>query len=301
MTAATAVGGNDDIVVGVDVGGTKCLAVAMNGDIIVDELRRPTPPANGLADLLTEMVADVEARLDCQVSALGVGAPGLVTPDGVVRASPNLRDACDEPLGPQLRAMGHRRVHVENDATAAAFAEWSSGAAREARHVMMITLGTGIGGGFVVDGRVFRGANGFAGEVGHMIVVAGGVQCPCGKQGCWERYASGSALRDLAAGEDGAEVAARASRGDEDAAAVMNTFANWVALGLANLVNAFDPDVIVLGGGVVESAAVFLPSVRIHLKEHLYSSDHRPCPEVLAAVHGERAGAIGAALLGRLQ
>jgi glucokinase len=301
MTAATAVSGNDDVVVGVDVGGTKCLAIAMRGDVIVDELRSSTPPANGLAALLTEMVTDIESRLDCQVSALGVGAPGLVTPDGVVRASPNLHEARDEPLGPELRAMGHRHVHVENDATAAAFAEWSSGAARGARHMMMITLGTGIGGGFVVDGRIFRGANGFAGEVGHMIVVAGGVQCPCGKQGCWERYASGSALRDLSGGEDGAVVAARASRGESEAVRVMNTFANWVAIGLANLVNAFDPDVIVLGGGVVESAAVFLPSVHVRLKEHLYSSDHRRCPEVFSAVHGERAGAIGAALLGRLQ
>lgn len=301
MGAATAVSGDDELVVGVDVGGTKCLAVVMRGDTILDESRRPTPPANALAEQLTEMVADFESRLDCPISALGVGAPGLVTPEGIVRASPNLREARDEPLGPRLRAMGNRRVHVENDATAAAFAEWSSGAAREARHVMMITLGTGIGGGFVIDGSVFRGANGFAGEVGHMIVAAGGVQCPCGKQGCWERYASGSALRDLAGGEEGVAVAARASRGDSEAVAVMNTFAHWVAIGLANIVNAFDPDVIVLGGGVVESADLFLPSVRVRLKEHLYSSDHRPCPEVHAAAHGERAGAIGAALLCRLQ
>jgi len=300
MTAATAVSGVDDVVVGVDVGGTKCLAVAMRGNTIVDELRRPTPPANALAKHLSAMVANIESRLNCQVSALGVGAPGLVTPDGVVRASPNLREARDEPLGPQLRAMGNWRVHVENDATAAAYAEWASGAAHGARHAMMITLGTGIGGGYVIDGEVFRGANGFAGEVGHMVVVAGGVQCPCGKRGCWERYASGSALREFASGEEGEVMAARASRGDSDAVAVMNTFANWVALGLANLVNAFDPNVIVLGGGVVESADLFLPSVRVRLKEHLYSSDHRPCPEVYAAVHGERAGAIGAALLSRL-
>ena len=298
--ASAASESGENISVGIDVGGTKCLAVAIREDTIIDESRRETPSANLLAEHLAEMVSAIEARLGHHVSSLGVGAPGLVTPGGIVRASPNLREAEDVPLGDRLREMSRWRVHVENDATAAAYAEWSTGAARGARHLMMVTLGTGIGGGYVVDGRVHRGANGFAGEIGHMVVVADGIACPCGKRGCWERYASGSALRDLAGGEDGAIVASRAAHGDADALEVMRTFSDWVALGLANRVNAFDPEVIVLGGGVVESADMFLPSVQDRLREHLYSAERRPCPDVLAAVHGERSGAIGAALLGRL-
>jgi len=297
---ADGVATGDDLAIGVDVGGTKCLALVLRGDTVIDESRRETPSADRLADHLIDMVSAIEERLGCRVPVLGVGAPGLVTPDGVVRASPNLRDAADVALGKRLRDVGRWRVHVENDATAAAYAEWATGVARGSRHVMMVTLGTGIGGGYVVDGKVHRGANGFAGEIGHMVIVANGTPCPCGKRGCWERYASGSALRQFSGGEDGEVVARRAARGDSDSLSVMQTFADWVALGLANLVNAFDPEVIVLGGGVVESADMFLPIVKDRLREHLYSSEQRPCPDVVAAKHGERSGAIGAALLGRL-
>ncbi|MFM9225207.1 MAG: ROK family protein, partial [Actinomycetota bacterium] len=162
---------------------------------------------------------------------------------------------------------------------------------------VMVTLGTGIGGGIVMGGRLQRGAHGFAGEMGHMIVERDGIACPCGLRGCWERYASGSALGDPATGPTGEQIVAAARGGDATAIARIEEFAGWVAIGLASLVNLCDPLVVVLGGGVIGSRDTVMPSVRTKFGEALYSAEARPHPRLEAAVLGERAGAIGAALL----
>ena len=279
--------------VGIDVGGTKCFGVIVDTHgTILNEVRYPTPHASELIDLLEAMFRELGGE-----KTLGVGVPGLITADGVIKASPNMKGAYNIPVGPELRERLGIAVHVENDATAAAFGEWKSGAAMGARDAVMVTLGTGIGGGIVMGGQLQRGANGFAGEIGHMIVQRDGVECPCGRRGCWERYASGSALKMLSGGIEGKEVFERFHAGDASSITVVNTFASWIAEGLASLTNICDPEIIVIGGGVIESFASRIDVLEEKFSASLYSSDMRPHPRLAPADLGERAGAIGAALL----
>lgn len=282
---------------GIDVGGTKCLGVVVNEHGVVQaSVRKPTPPANELVDCLIEIVQELGAH-----ESLGVGVPGLVTPDGVIRASPNLKGVIELPLRAQLESRLGERVWVDNDATSACLAEWQYGAARGCSDVWMVTLGTGIGGGFISGGVLQHGAHGYAGEIGHMVVDPDGPLCPCGRRGCWERYASGTGLAYLAGGEPGESVIARAMSGESDALEVLSEYAKWIALGLVNITNITDPSCIVLGGGLATSSEIVMPAVRRWFSEILYSAAHRVHPELRPAELGEQAGAIGAALLPRHQ
>ncbi len=278
---------------GIDVGGTKCLGVVINElGVIESSVRKPTPIATELVGLLLEIDKELSAH-----ESLGVGVPGLITPQGVIRASPNLKGAVEFPLRAELEARRGTRVWVDNDATLACLAEWQYGAARGHDDVWMVTLGTGIGGGLVSGGRLQHGAHGFAGEIGHVVVDPTGPLCPCGRRGCWERYASGSGLAYLAGGETGESVIARAKNRESDALKFLDDYARWIALGLANLTNTTDPSCIVLGGGLVTSSEILMPEVRRWFTEMLYSGSHRNIPELKPAELGEMAGAIGAALL----
>ena len=279
--------------IGIDVGGTKCLGVAVDDSgKVVQQFRLPTPHADGLCDTLIEIVTQLGGS-----SSLGIGVPGLISPEGVIRASPNLVGAKELPLRQMVEDRLGIKVLVENDATCAALGEWKTGAARGATDAWVITLGTGIGGGFVSGSALQRGAHGFAGEVGHMVVDPDGPLCPCGRNGCWERYASGNGLSYLANGEKGEDVLMRARDGDVDALGVVDTFARWVALGLVNLTNMTDPEVIVVGGGVIVSADVVMPRIGHWFEQLLYSPKHRAHPRLVVAQLGEQAGAIGAAML----
>ena len=279
--------------VGIDVGGTKChgVRVDVNGEVLV-EVRYPTPPVAELVPLLADMFHELGGT-----TALGIGVPGLITPEGVVKASPNMPGAFNVPVGPQLREQLAIAVHVENDATMAAFGEWKAGAARGAENAVMVTLGTGIGGGIVMSGKLQRGANGFAGEIGHMVVQRDGDECVCGRRGCWERYASGSALKMLSGGSSGEEVFTAAVAGDAKALEVVDAYAQWIAVGLASLTNICDPEIIVLGGGVVDSVGVVMDAVRTSFIDALYSAQWRAHPQLVTAELGARAGAIGSALM----
>lgn len=298
--------------IGIDVGGTKCLGIVLDGDQVVAELRRPTPDtADGIIDTLAALVGDLGDH-----RSVGIGVPGLVTREGVIRTSPNLTDVADFDVAGLLGRRLGRSVVVDNDATCAAVAEWRAGAARGHRDAVVVTLGTGIGGGLVVDGVVVRGANGFAGEVGHMVVDPNGPRCPCGRRGCWERFASGNALgalgravmrggglasaRTLVADVEllrGEHVCALASTGDVEAVGIVDEFAHWVALGLVGLANVLDPACMVVGGGVAVSKDVLMAPVRRHFADLLYSPDLRPHPVLEFAHFGELAGAMGAAFL----
>jgi len=280
--------------IGIDVGGTKCLGVALDDSgKVVRQYRLPTPHADALCDTLVEIVAQLG-----EFNLIGIGVPGLISPEGVIRASPNLVGAKELALRQMMQDRLGKKVLVENDATCAALGEWSSGAAHGATDAWVITLGTGIGGGFISGSVLQRGAHGFAGEVGHMVVDPDGPLCPCGRNGCWERYASGNGLSYLANGEKGEDVLSRAKAGAADALGVVDTFAKWVALGLVNLTNMTDPDVIVVGGGVIVSADVVMPRIAHWFEQLLYSPKHRAHPRLVAARLGEQAGAIGAAMLG---
>jgi len=303
--------------VGIDVGGTKALGVVLDasGSVVAEE-RRPTPRGENslgpLVDTLVELANDLGVD-----GSLGIGVPGLVTRDGVLRAAPNLDGVADFAVAELVgERLGHS-VSLDNDATCATVAEWQLGAGRGASDLILVTLGTGIGGGLVADGVLHRGRNGFAGEYGHMVVQPDGPRCPCGRRGCWERYASGSGLAMLAreaatgrrlrsvvehAGGDpqavrGEHVQAAAREGDEEALAVIDDFGRWVALGLSNLTNAFDPEVFVLGGGLAEGAELYLEPITRWFGELLYQPHLRPSPRIEFAEWGPLAGAVGAALL----
>lgn len=281
--------------IGIDVGGTKCHGVLVDTDgRVLREARRPTPDAAQLVDTLLGIVEELGGN--CPV---GIGVPGLVTPDGVITASPNLRGARNVPVGPGLRSALGPAVHVENDATAAAYGEWTAGAARGANDALLVTLGTGIGGGIVMGGELHRGAHGFAGEIGHMTVETDGVECPCGRRGCWERYASGSALSRMGGGRTGEEVVEAARAGDRSALAVIDDFSRWVAVGVSSLTNVVDPEVVVLGGGVIDAWDVWEEPVRRWADRFLYASAHRARPRIEPAQLGAAAGAVGSALLAR--
>ena len=287
---------------GIDVGGTKCLGVVIDVDAdisserdIIREVRYPTPHASQLVDTLTKLADELG-----EVETVSVGVPGLITLDGVMRASPNIPGSIDVAVKSELTTRLGRPIWVDNDGNASALAEWRYGAGRGARNMWMVTLGTGIGGGHVVNGAVQRGVNGFAGEIGHMVVNPDGPRCTCGRKGCWEVYASGRGLRMLASGEPGESVIERARQGDADAVAVLEAFARWVAIGISNLTNVSDPDVIVIGGGVSEDADIIMPMLQRWFVETLYSPEQRQHPELRVARLGEHAGAIGAALLPQL-
>lgn len=305
------------ISVGLDVGGTKCLGVALDGSgEVVAEARRPTPRGGGSIPKLIDTLAELADALG-PYDELGVGVPGLVTRDGVLRAAPNLDGVADVDIAGLLGAEVGHRVRVDNDATCAAVAEWMFGVATGVDDMVLVTLGTGIGGGLVQSGRLQRGRNGFAGEYGHMVVDPDGPPCPCGRRGCWERYASGSGLARLArdaavgrrasrvlelAGGDpdavrGEMVQQAAREGDDDSLAVIDDFGRWVAIGLVSLANALDPEMFVLGGGLAAGADLYLDPIKDWYQELIYQPDLRPMPRIEFARWSERAGAVGAALL----
>jgi glucokinase len=328
---------------GVDIGGTKVLGVLVDDEHrVVARSRLATPQGmggggrsgvrpgapdgpgapSGIAWEVVDVVARVVSELDpggAQGTVpLGVGAPGMVDDRGVIRFSPNLPALAGADLPTMLAArLPGREVAAGNDATCATSAEHALGAGRGARNMVMVTLGTGIGGGFVADGRVVTGVTGFAGEVGHMVVDRNGPPCPCGGRGCWERYASGGGLgrmaRDAAAagllpevvsiaGGDpesvrGEHVTDAALAGDAGARRVLEDAGWWLALGLANLTALLDPERIVVGGGLAAAGDVLMAPARQAFSSLVEGLGARPAVSILPAALGEEAGAIGAALL----
>jgi glucokinase len=310
---------DDRLVVGIDVGGTKVLGVALDPadpTTVIGEARVPTP--EGAAPLLDAM-ADVVRKLGAGhgVGSVGVGIAGLVDRGGVLRIGPNLPGLLDVRVGDELDRRLGLPVRVDNDATCATWGEHVAGAARGERDALLVTLGTGIGGGMIADGELVRGAHGFGGEVGHMVVDPHGPDCPCGRKGCWERFASGSGLGYLGraaalayrfrrgvelAGEPeavrGEHVTRAAAEGDAEALAIVDHFAEWVALGIGNLLAILDSSLVVIGGGLVEAGDLLLEPIQAALPDRVMAPRQRADVRVVAAELGERAGAIGAALLG---
>lgn len=307
--------------VGVDVGGTKVLGLGLDPDRPHEPLALevvPTPPgAEHLVTVVLSVVAALSRRIGRPPSAVGVGVAGLLDLAGTLRVAPNLVGDDGFAVVGRLRAELDVPVVIDNDANCAAAAELAAGAAAGRREFAYIALGTGIGGAVVTSGAVLRGANGFAGEAGHMTVVPGGLVCACGRLGCWEAYASGTGLARLGrqavaegrgpsllarAGGDvaalrGEHVTGGAVAGDPDAVAVVEEFGRWVAIGLSNLVSLLDPGLIVLGGTMVEVGDVLLHPVRAAMAELVLGPAERGGPPVVAAAFGARSAAVGAALL----
>lgn len=305
---------------GLDIGGTKILGVVIDdvsGDVTaVDRVETPATAA-GLVGAMHGLVGSLADRSGTDPRCVGVGAAGLIDADGVLRYGPNLPGVVDLDVVGELTPLTGVVVAVDNDATCGALAEHRFGAARGASNAVVAALGTGIGGALILDGGLRRGSHRMAGEIGHLLVDPAGPWCGCGQRGCWEQFASGNALgrqaREAArAGRADALVAlvdgriddlagehvAQACRdGAPDALAVLDEFARWVAVGLAGLVNIVDPEVIVIGGGLVEMGDLLLDPVGAHLQGLCMGAGHRPQVPVVPAAMGEHAAAIGAAVL----
>ena len=310
------------LAIGVDIGGTKVAAgVVDDAGRVIDTERRPTPSndVDETEQVIAEVVDDLVKRHD--VIAVGIGAAGWIGNDrATVLFSPHLAWR-NEPLRDALADRIGQPVTVENDANAAAWAEYRFGAAQGARVVVCVTLGTGIGGGLVVSGVLYRGAYGVGTEYGHMTVVPDGRRCACGNRGCWEMYASGTALardaRELAdispvaahrllelAGGDpdaltGLLVTQAAREGDPAAVEIYTAMGQWLGRGLANLAAIIDPDVFVIGGGLSEAGDLLIVPARETFRRSLTGRGFRPFADVKLAHLGPDAGLVGAADLAR--
>ncbi|GAA2837746.1 ROK family glucokinase [Nonomuraea rubra] len=307
------------LTIGVDIGGTKVAAgvVDDNGEIVEHTLR---PTAADRPDVVAETVADVVRELsrDRAIEAVGVGAAGFVDETrSVIRFAPNLAWR-EEPLQKKISGLVGLPVVVENDANAMAWGETRFGAGRGQSHVVCLTLGTGIGGGIVIDGALYRGRWGMGAELGHMQVLPGGRLCGCGNIGCFEQYASGQALvkdaREIAEAEperarillglaggkiEGEEVTEAARQGDEASLAAFHSLADWLGQGMADLAAVLDPGCFIVGGGVSRAADLFIDRARQAFAERLTGRGHRPLAEIRLAELGASAGVVGAADLAR--
>jgi glucokinase len=310
--------------IGVDIGGTKILAgiVTEDGQVLTTA-RRATPrnDANDVLDLVGDVVNELVAGSSTPLDGVGLGVAGLVDADrSRVYFAPNLRWS-QVPVRALLEASTGLPVVVENDGNVAAWGEFRFGAGKGVKDLTLVTVGTGIGGGIVINGALFRGAHGVAGEIGHINAVPDGRPCGCGRNGCLEQYASGNALvreaRLLAAerrpeanallelgdgtpeGVQGVHVTEAAKAGDPVAMAAFTIAGTWLGRGLADLAAVLDPEVFVIGGGVSEAGDLLLASARQTLADKLIGQQNRPAPLVRIAELGNTAGLVGAADLAR--
>lgn len=289
--------------IGVDVGGTKVAAARLDESGRVVRRARAETESTSYSALVAGIVAAVSQLEPGATDVVGLAIAGNVAADGSrVLFSPHLPLA-DEPLAADLHRELGLRVLVDNDANAAAWAEHAIGAGKGCEDMLFVALGTGIGAGLVLADELYRGHHGFAGEAGHLTVVVDGKACPCGGRGCWEQYASGTALvshyRDRGGDPavEGPEITTRAASGDATAAAAVTEVGEWLGRGLASLVAVLDPEVIVVGGGVSEAGDLLLAPARALLAQSVTGADRRPLPGVVAASLGNEAGVVGAAML----
>jgi glucokinase len=309
--------------IGIDIGGTKILAGLVDSDGgVLHQARRQSARNDPTSVLNTvcEVVSELREATEESVVAVGLGIAGPVdAARSTVFFAPNL----GWPQVPVRELLADRvglPVIVENDGNAAAWGEYVAGAGTNVQDLTVITVGTGIGGGIIINGQLLRGAHGAAGEIGHMNAVPNGRPCGCGRNGCWEQYASGNALvreaRTLAAerrqeaglllslgdgtpeGVQGVHVTAAAREGDPVALEAFTVVGTWLGRGLADLSSILDPGAFVIGGGVSEAGDLLLASARATLTEKLaVGRSPRPVPDVRLATLGNEAGLIGAAAL----
>ncbi len=316
------------LTVGVDIGGTKIAAgvVDESGQVLAeDQVPTPDPVDDAqtgasIAEAIAGLVAGLR-RTHADVQAVGIGAAGFVDrARAKVIFAPNIHWR-DEPLRDRVQALVDLPVVVENDANAAAWAEFRFGAGEDVDDLVLLTVGTGIGGGIVLDGELYRGAFGVAAEVGHLRIVPHGALCGCGNRGCWEQYASGRALvrdaRELvltrarghqalrAACEgvaeriDGPMVTRLAGEGDDASVALVAEVGRWLGEGLASLAAVLDPAVAVVGGGVSAAGDLLLDPMRRAFEAELTGRGYRPQLQIRPAEMGNAAGVVGAADLAR--
>jgi glucokinase len=308
------------LTIGLDIGGTKISGGLVDEDGKIRRTARRETPAqdpDAIASAAADLVRDLSSQDD--VAAVGVACAGFIDRAGsTVLFSPNLAWR-DEPLKRRLESALDVPVIIENDANAAAWGEFRYGPARDADDMVFVTVGTGVGGGVVIDGQLLRGSWGVAAELGHMRVVPDGIRCGCGNRGCWEMYASGTALvreaRELvrsgsphagtlndACGGDperltGRDITSAARAGDAAAVELLADLGRWLGEGAASVAAILDPELIVIGGGVSEAGDLLLDPARAAFRRQLTGRGHRPEAAFALATLGNDAGTIGAAAL----
>ncbi len=297
--------------IGIDLGGTKLSGGVVDPSGTIErKIERPRPRTS--EQMLESPVELIRHLIDEHVSAIGLGVAGLVSEAGVMRWGPNVTGEHLAFLD-TIRSEFALPVVVDNDANLAGFVEAAIGAGRGHRVVLMVTLGTGIGGGLVIDGEIYRG-RGFAGEIGHMLVDVGGPLCTCGQQGCWETFTSGRRLdqmaRDAAADHPsgriaqlsgsnmptGVHITTAAIEGDEQALELVAEVAWWLGVGLSTLIAVLDPNVIVIGGGVSRLGDLLVRPTQRAIAATLEGYDVRTPTPIEVAAFGEDAALVGAGL-----
>jgi glucokinase len=311
------------LTIGIDIGGTKVLGGVVDGSGKIIATHREATPKEG-GEALTRTIADVAKVLlrEHDATAIGVSAAGFVSSDReTMLATPNISGWNGVNLKKAIGELVNLPIVIENDANSAAWGEAQHGAGIGEDQMMMITVGTGIGGGAVIGGKLHRGAYGVAAEFGHLRVVPDGHLCGCGARGCFEQYASGNALRrhvreaisaspdaahNLLARGDGTieglaghHITEAARDGDPIALAGFNTTAQWLGAGIASLAVLFDPACVVIGGGVIDAGEILLEPTRAALERYMPFSGKHPSPRIVAATLGNDAGLVGAASLAR--
>jgi glucokinase len=311
------------LTIGIDIGGTKVLGgVVDSTGKIIDSARRPTPLAGGkeLVATIIDLVKEFQGKHE--IAGIGISVAALISKDqGTIVGAPNIANLSQLNFVSEIKKVFNLPVIAENDANAAMWAEYKFGNAQGLNPVMFFIIGTGMGGGLVIDGKLFRGANGIGAEFGHMIVQPNGVQCGCGANGCIEQYASGSALMRYAkeaiaenpakskelldlCGLDvvnltGSALTEAAKKGNEMALAAFNKQADWLGSACASYTLLLDPQAIVVGGGVVDAGELFLTPVRSAMEKYMPFAGTHLLPKIIAAKFGNDAGLIGAADLVR--
>jgi glucokinase len=304
--------------IGLDIGGTKISGCVVDGDgVILAEGRKDTPALDPAAIVQETASLIRELSFDREIDGVGVACAAFIDRSGsTVLFSPNLAWR-DVPLKERLESVLDLPVIIENDANAAAWGEFRFGAAADVDDMVLVTVGTGIGGGIVVHGVLMHGAFGVAAEIGHMRVVPDGIRCGCGNRGCWEQYASGTALvrearelivsgsphaarlSELCAGDPaaltGPDVTRAAGEGDPAAVELLADLGAWIGEGVASVAAILDPELIVLGGGVSEAGALLIDPALAAFRRQLTGRGHRPEARFALASLGNDAGMIGVA------
>ncbi len=311
--------------VGIDLGGTNIVAGVVDEEynIVVKASTKTNCPrpdkeiADDMAKMALQAVKNANLTID-DIEWIGVGSPGIANSEtGILEYSNNLGFK-DTPLVKYIQETIDKPVFIENDANAAAYGEYVAGAAKGAKNAVCITLGTGVGGGIIIDGKIYSGSNFAGAEIGHSVISVDGPQCSCGRKGCFEVFSSATGLIRMSKeamaehpesvmnklAQEKGKVTARTSfdamrAGDAAAKAVVDDYIKYLAAGITNTINIFQPDVLCIGGGVCNEGDTLLLPVKARVKEEVYTRNSDKNTEIVIAKLGNDAGIIGAAFLGR--
>lgn len=313
--------------VGIDLGGTNIVAGVVNEEyeIIAKASCKTSVPrpedeiCNSMVEVTKKAVEKANLSLD-DIELIGIGVPGAINPKtGVVEYSANLFFHNWEIVKMMSSKLDGKKVLIENDANAAAYGEYLAGSAKGAKNAVAITLGTGVGGGIIINGKIYTGSNFAGAELGHMVIVKDGKECGCGRHGCWEAYASATGLADMtkeAILQEKPEFSCMLSlcdgdinkvegktawdamqQGDPNAKAVIDKYIGYLAAGLVNIINIFQPDILCIGGGISHQGENLLAPLRCIIENERYTKHNDKQTKICCATLGNDAGIIGAAML----